>query len=68
MVNTKELKAAIVRAGYTQEDVAKKIGISTYTFGLKAKNKSKFDVVQAMEICEILGIHDKSQKAAIFLA
>lgn len=24
MVNTKELKAAIVRAGYTQEDVAKK--------------------------------------------
>ena len=63
MVNTKELKAAIARAGYTQAEVAEKIGISSYTFGKKAK----FDVVQATEICNILGIHDRKQKAAIFL-
>ena len=67
MVNTKQLKAAIARAGYTQAEVAEKIGISSYTFGKKAKNKSKFDVVQATEICNILGIHDRKQKAAIFL-
>lgn len=68
MVNTKELKAAIARAGYTQEEVARKIGITSYTFGKKAKNISKFSVVQATEICEILGIHDKGLKATIFLA
>lgn len=68
MVNTQELKAAIARAGYTQEEVAKRIGISSYTFGKKAKNKSKFDVVQATKICNILNIHNKEHRANIFLA
>lgn len=67
MVDTNELKAAIARAGYTQAEVAEKIGISSYTFGRKAKNKSKFDVVQASMICEVLGIQDRYQKAKIFL-
>lgn len=67
MINTKELKAAIARAGYTQEEVAKQIGISSYTFGKKAKNKSKFDVIQANQICDILGIHNNEYKAEIFL-
>lgn len=68
MVNTRELRAAIARAGYTQEEVAKKIGISSYTFGKKAKNKGKFDVVEATKICKILGINDDKVKANIFLS
>lgn len=38
MVNTNELKAAIVRKGMTQRQVAKSLGISERTLGNKMKN------------------------------
>lgn len=68
MVNTNELNAAIARAGYTQGEVAKEIGLSSYTFGRKAKNLSKFDLVEVEGICNFLGIVDNLQKALIFLS
>ena len=68
MVDTLELKAAIVRSGHTQKEVAERIGISSYTFGKKAKNKSHFNVVEVTIICEFLGINDNETKAKIFLS
>ena len=68
MVNTLELKAAIARSGHTQKEVAEQIGISSYTFGKKAKNKSYFNIVEATIICEFLGINDNETKAKIFLS
>ncbi|MBR1738181.1 MAG: DUF739 domain-containing protein [Firmicutes bacterium] len=37
MIDTRALKAEIVRNGYTQESVAKKLGITPKTFYLKMK-------------------------------
>lgn len=68
MVNTRELKAEMARAGYTNDSLAKKIGMTPTTFGRKANNESKFDIVEANSICDVLGITDNARKSLIFLA
>lgn len=68
MVNTRELKAEMARAGYTQDSLAREIGMTPTTFGKKANNEGKFDIVEANNICMVLGITDNARKSAIFLA
>ncbi|WP_316607792.1 hypothetical protein [uncultured Ruminococcus sp.] len=68
MVNTKELKAEMVRAGYTNDSLAKEIGMTPTTFGRKANNEGKFDIIEANSICLVLGITDNARKSLIFLA
>lgn len=68
MVNTRELKAEMARAGYTNESLAKEIGMTPTTFGRKANNESKFDIIEANSICVVLGITDNARKSLIFLA
>lgn len=49
------LKAEIVKKGYTQEQIAKMIGITPKTFYLKMK-KGEFKTLEAERIINILGI------------
>lgn len=57
MVNTMELKACMVRAGYTQKDLAKEVGMSAKTFYSKMKS-GKFGLDEANRIALILNISD----------
>ena len=67
MINTLKLKAAIVEAGLTQQVLAQKLNMSPNTLSSKIIGKSNFDIVEATQICSILGIDDDSRKADIFL-
>lgn len=62
MLNVQELKAAIVRKGYTQSDIANKIGISSKTFG----NKLKKGVFRSDEIELMIDILEISDPMFIF--
>ena len=67
MINTLKLKAAIVEVGYTQQTLAQKLKMSPNTLSFKITGKTNFDIEEATQICEILGISDGAKKAAIFL-
>jgi DNA-binding Xre family transcriptional regulator len=68
MLNKNLLKAAIAKAGYTQEKLAKSIGISSNTFSSRMVGTSCFNVDEIDKICSILNIVDNSEKADIFLS
>ena len=50
-----KLKGARVEKGLTQEDMAKRIGISTYSYLMKENGKRDFTLTEMKKICEILG-------------
>ncbi len=49
-----KLKGARVEKGLTQEDMAEKIGISTYSYLMKENGKRDFTLTEMKKICEIL--------------
>lgn len=55
MINKNILKAEIIKNGYTQEEVAKKIGITPKTFYLKMK-KGVFGSDEIQVMIDILNI------------
>ena len=59
MFSAKELKAQMARRGFTQEQLAKEIGISTKTLNLKIKS-GNFKISEAQAIANVLGIEDLS--------
>ncbi len=67
LINTLKLRAAIIEAGYTQQTLAEKLKMSPNTLSFKITGKSNFDIEEATRICDLLGIKDGAQKAAIFL-
>ena len=66
MINTKLLKSYFIKNGLTQEDVAKKIGISYQSLSDKINNKVQFKVNEVSSLCELLKI--KNEKDEIFFA
>ena len=66
MINTKLLKSYFVKNGLTQEDVAKKIGISYQSLSDKVNNKVQFKVNEVSSLCEMLSINE--DKDEIFFA
>lgn len=64
MINTHALRSLIFENGMSQEDVAKKIGISTKTF----YNKMKKGVFGSDEISEMIKILNIENPAEIFFA
>lgn len=56
-MNVKALKAEIVKAGYTQAEVAKLIGISEATMSRRMRNKD-FGIVEANKLIELLKIQN----------
>ena len=67
MLNKNLLKAAIVRAGFTQEKLAESIGISANTLSSRMSGASCFDTDEIDKICFVLQIVDNGEKADIFL-
>jgi len=49
-----KLKGARVEKGLTQEDMAERIGISTYSYLMKENGKREFTLTEMKKICEIL--------------
>ena len=68
MLNSNLLKAAIVRAGLTQQDFAKSIGISQNTLTAKLRGARAFNLDEIDKACDILKISDNNEKCDIFLA
>ena len=57
MILTNELKGKIVSKGFTQQDIAKYLGISTRTFNQKLK-KGIFDSDQIFKMIKLLEIEN----------
>ena len=51
---TDVLRGLIKQRGYTEGDVADKLGISRTTFSKKANRKVTFELTEAMQLCSIL--------------
>ena len=49
-----KLKGARVEKGLTQEDMAERIGISTYSYLMKENGKRDFTLTEMKKICDIL--------------
>lgn len=62
-----KLKGKIAEMGYSQRALAEKLGMSKNTLNAKVNGKVPFNTVEVAKICEILDIHNGSEKAAIFL-
>ena len=54
--NFTKLLGRMKEYGYTQEQLAKAIGISEATLNLKLKNKSRFRSDEMLAICKVLSI------------
>lgn len=66
-MNTNKLKAAIVGAGYTQSELAQKIGISKNTLSDKVNGKKRMFLDEALKLCTLLDIQSDYEKVQIFL-
>ncbi len=58
MTNTNKLKARIIEKGYTQEEIAKKLGRSIASLNYKLNNRREFTANEFLAICKILSIED----------
>lgn len=60
MVNTKKINARMVELGYTQKQVADKLGIALSSFNLKLNNTSQrqFNITEVQELTRILKLDD----------
>ena len=67
MINGNLLRAKIVAKGYTQERLAKEMGISKNTLSKKINGYGSFTVSEVILICDILGIYTDAEKCQIFL-
>ena len=68
MVNTIELKKALLDAGLTQRRLAELSGISKNALNRKINNCSDFTLSETVAVCDCLGITDADKKCAIFFA
>lgn len=62
------LRGKIVEAGFSQQSLAARLGMSKNTLSNKINGKTPFNLDEAKKICCILGIRDDAEKAQIFLA
>lgn len=61
MTATNELRSLIVKKGFTQADIAKKLGISPQSFSYKLNNKVEFKASEIETLCSILSIKNKDK-------
>jgi|Cm827metagenome_2_1110796.scaffolds.fasta_scaffold06475_8 transcriptional regulator with XRE-family HTH domain len=58
MTNTLKLKALMVEKGFTQEQLAKKLGISEQSLNYKINNKREFKASEIQALTKILDVQD----------
>lgn len=59
MTNSNKLRAKIRENGFTQKEVAEKIGISLQSLSYKINNKIEFRASEMERLCNLLDITDK---------
>lgn len=62
-----KLKGKIAEAGFSQRSLAEALGMSKNTLNAKVNGKVPFNTVEIEQICKVLGIHDVTEMATIFL-
>ena len=62
------LKGKIMEAGFSQRALAAELRMSKNTLNNKINGRTPFNLDEAKQICDILGIHDDAEKAQIFLS
>ena len=67
MVNTVELKKALLDVGLSQKKLAEKANISPNSLNRKINNRSEFNAAEITILCECLSISDPARKCEIFL-
>ena len=67
MTNTALLEQYIEKSGFRKGFIAQQLGLTTYGFSLKVKNKSEFKANEILGLCNLLKISTK-EKEAIFFA
>lgn len=68
VVNTVELKKALLDAGMSQRDLAEAASISKNALNRKINNYSEFTSSEISAVCLALNITDPAKKCEIFLA
>lgn len=68
MTDTLKLKALMLLQGFTQEDLAKYLGLSKQTINMKLNNKRSFKLSEIAKICELLKIDNVQERFLIFFA
>jgi transcriptional regulator with XRE-family HTH domain len=68
VVNTVELKKAMLDAGLSQRQLSEKSQISKNVLNRKINNHGEFNAAEIAVICECLSISDPAKKCEIFLA
>ena len=57
-MNTNILKGKMAEKGYTQEKLAKEVGISTNSMSRKLLGERQFRLGEVIKICDVLDIED----------
>lgn len=68
MFNKNEFLGALARGGFTQKELAVRIGMSKNTLSSRVNGKSFFDTEEIDKICETLNIKTCDEKSKIFLS
>ena len=55
-VNLRKLRGLRAEYGLTQEEVAKKIGISTNSYNRKERGKRKFTLIEAKKLADLFDV------------
>ena len=68
VTNKKELRAAMIRKGFTTTTLAERIGISRQSLSKKMNNHREFRISEAEQIAQILGLTLKEKTNIFFKA
>ncbi len=68
MTNTLKLRALLVEKGFTNESIAKKLGMSKQSFCMKINNKREFKLTEIHNLALLLKIQDCNLFLSIFFA
>lgn len=66
MTDVLKLKAAIVLSGFTQQEIADKLGLSATAFNNKLRNKTEFKSSEIQKLREILKIKSEEVENIFF--
>ena len=66
MTNTTELKAMMVRNGYTAEQLAKEIGMTPQSLSYKINNKREFTATEINNVSKALGLTLEEKEIIFF--
>ena len=67
MMKLNEVKAARIKAGYSQEDIAKALNVSLATYNRYENGKAEMTLNNVLKFCQVCNINDPAERAYIFL-